>query len=248
MRQIIKVKLPILIQDQLNEMIANGKSYEDIKKKFHKHLLSNISKSQKHICCYCECRIYNTDEPNKPKRKNVHIEHFYEQSDYKLLHHVHSLDYHNNMICSCEGDKDKVQDSETNKERSFRVTNISCGHKKGKSSHNNESVNYNLLLNPHDNISHLFSYYEGYISVNTDIMLTRHEIEQVEYTIKRIGLDSEKLNRRRKQAIEYLQEEILRFNNKEEIINYLRSILDEPTSELYPYFSTLKDNFSYLII
>lgn len=248
MRQIIKIELFKPTQNQLDTSIKAGKEYP-VTDKQHDSILRKLLESQKHLCCYCECRIYRTDEPNKPKRKNVHIEHFYEQDDY-TFHQIHSLDYLNNMIGSCEGDKDKTTESkeEDNDEKEERVINTSCGHKKGKSYHDEIPVNYDLLLNPHDNISHLFSYREGYISANNEIKLTKQEIEKVEYTINRLALNADKLNRRRSRAIEDLQNEIMLKPNPKDISDYLQDVLDEAKDKLYPYFSTLKDNFSYLLI
>ncbi|MDZ7879506.1 MAG: hypothetical protein U5L45_17650 [Saprospiraceae bacterium] len=246
MRQIIKIPLFKPTQDQLDNSIKLGKQYP-VTPKQHKTIRKTLLESQKYCCCYCECVI---------DISNFHIEHFYEQDDYSSLHSVHSLDYSKNMIGSCEGDKDRkktkeveIEESEveTDEERNLRVSNTSCGHKKGKDYHKKVSVDYNLLLNPHDNITHLFSYREGYISANDDETLTEQEKDKVKYTIKRLALDSRKLTTRRKEVIEALQNEIINIANPKDISDYLSDILDETRIELYPYFSTLKDNFKLFI-
>lgn len=240
MRQIIKINLFEPTQRQLDLKIKSGKQYDDITSKQHKSIRNKLFESQKYLCCYCECLI---------DKNNYHIEHFYEQDDC-LIHKVHSIDYLNNMIVSCEGDRNnatqKIVEEETEEVRQERISNTSCGHKKGKSYHNNLEVDYVLLLNPHYPISHLFSYREGYISESQ--VCNEEEKLKVDYTIKRLALDTPKLNRRRKKVIEDLQNEILDISNQDEILNYLKGILDETKEKLDPYFSTLKENFSYLLI
>ena len=134
MRQIKKKPLFKPTQDQLDAKILSGKHYQDITTKQLKSVKTKLLESQKYVCCYCECRV---------DKNNCHNEHFYEQDDYHI-HQIHSLDYVNNMIASCEGDKDNIKD-ETTEEREERIQNTSCGHKKGKSYHNNIEVDYKLL-------------------------------------------------------------------------------------------------------
>jgi uncharacterized protein (TIGR02646 family) len=233
MIKIIKLSLTQAVQDYLDTKISEGGDYPPSKKK-KPIIRERLLKSQKYLCCYCECEI---DE------NNVHIEHFFEQSDYGILHNKHSLDYPNNMIVSCQGDKDTL--ISTDEERQKRKENTSCGHKKEQSRHHGISVCYDLLLNPHDNIEHLFLYLEGDISeskICTDI-----EKMKVQYTIRRLALDAPKLKRRRKTAIEVLQDEIFEINDKEDIISFITECLDDTSERLKPYFSTLRENFSYLL-
>ncbi|MBK9462159.1 MAG: hypothetical protein IPN94_22750 [Sphingobacteriales bacterium] len=68
---------------------------------------------------------------------------------------------------------------------------------------------------------------------------------QVDYTIKRLALDSDKLNIRRINAINELQK-ILPLD-PQELTVYLQEIFDETQEELSQYFSTLKENFAFLL-
>jgi uncharacterized protein (TIGR02646 family) len=233
MRQIIKLPLTQAVQDYLDNRIREGGKYPPRKNR-KDSIKEKLLESQKYLCCYCECEI---DE------NNVHIEHFFEQSDYGILHDEHSLNYPTNMIASCEGGtKTSVS---TGQERRERKENTSCGHKKGETYHSLTAVDYDLLLNPHDNIEHLFSYLEGDISESK----TCTEIEKIKvlYTIRRLALDAPKLNRRRKTALEVLQEEIFEIDDKEDIISLITEYLDDTSERLKPYFSTIKENFSYLL-
>lgn len=262
MRQIVKTPLSESTQNQLKLKIDNGKQYANITSKQYKSVRNQLFKEQKYICCYCECLIWdrNNPPPNMTKaeidklkpKENVHIEHFYEQDDY-AIHGVHSLDYMNNMIASCQGDRDKmvkddaeIKQVETEEERQLRIKNTSCGHKKEKDAHQKNPVDYKLLLNPHESVSHLFSYGEGYISASN--LCNEDEKQKVDYTIERLALDASKLFRRRRQAIEIMQYEISDISNQNDKIVFINAILDETKDRLNPYFSTLKDNFRHLII
>jgi uncharacterized protein (TIGR02646 family) len=235
MRKIIQLPLNQAVQDYLDNRINQGGGYPPSENK--SIIRKKLLESQKYLCCYCECVI---------NEKKVHIEHFFEQSDYGILHNKHSLDYLNNMMVSCEGDKEKVKKNETKEERKKRIKNTSCGHKKGKSFHGNIAVDYDLLLNPYDDIEHLFLYSQGYISASK--ICTEIEKTKVAYTIKRLALDAPKLNRRRKMVIEELEKEIInRESVGEDITSFLFDYLDDTSERLKPYFSTLKENFSYLL-
>ena len=234
MRKIEKVALHLPIQKQLKLKIKNEKQYSDLSPKQHRILRNRLLESQRFLCCYCECKI---------DKYNYHIEHFFEQDDFSI-HHIHSLDYEINMLVSCDGDINKIKMDENEDEKKERIKNTSCGHKKGKAYHNNVSVNYLLLLNPHNSISNLFSYMEGYISPSSTC--TDDEREMVNYTIKRLSLDSDKLNRRRIGVIDSLRKEIEPLTPME-TVKYLQDILDDTKDKLYPYFSTLLENFSYLL-
>ncbi len=233
MRKINKLPLPLSTQRQIDAKISTGKAYIDLTTKQCKSIRRKLLESQKYLCCYCERQI----------SKDCHIEHFYEQDDY-TIHGIHSLDYAQNLIASCEGDKDPTdKKDETPAERIYRQENTSCGHRKGKAYHQNISVDYTLLLNPQNDISHLFSYASGYISANNSC--TAIEKMQVDYTIKRLALDSDKLNRMRIKSIEELQRTLP--SNLQELTIYLQEIFDETQEELSQYFSTLKENFAFLL-
>jgi hypothetical protein len=71
------IKLPItktvseLLQNKQNKINSGIKNYKSWKLSSaqRKQIVNKLIKSQKAICCYCECRI---------DKKNSHIEHFYE--------------------------------------------------------------------------------------------------------------------------------------------------------------------------
>ncbi|MCC7223224.1 MAG: TIGR02646 family protein [Chitinophagales bacterium] len=239
MRKISKLPLYASIQRQIAQKVTAGKKYEDLTAKQKCSIRSKLLESQKYLCCYCECRIYV-----EQGKKNCHIEHFFEQSDFRMqgasgqsnfTHNIHSLDYIG-MLASCEGDKDPIPDKD---EKLVRRDNISCGHRKGQK----EKIDYTLLLNPQDDISHLFSYLDGDISAADNC--TDDEKKKVEYTIDILGLSCEKLKRRRIAVIRTLLNE--RNLNAEDFKKTLPTFLNEDQEKLPPFFSTLKENFSFLL-
>lgn len=236
MRKINKLPLAPSDQTELNRKINNGIGYSNISNIEKQGIIDKLLLSQKYLCAYCECQldIY---------KRNFHIEHFFEQSDYPTP--INTLDYSNNLILSCQGDINPTQNNETQTQRTTRISNITCGHKKGRSYHQNQGVNYGLLLNPQSNIHHLFKYGDDG-SINASIVCTQQQRQQVFYTIKRLNLDCDKLNRRRNFAIESLLQE-LQSVDPEDYSPFLTLVLDEGKTKFYPFFSTLKQNFSYLI-
>ncbi|MEA3450706.1 MAG: retron system putative HNH endonuclease [Bacteroidota bacterium] len=176
---------------------------------------------------YCERRIEESD---------YHIEHFYEQHDFQ--NKIYDYD---NMFISCDGDKNKIKDIKELQ----RIENISCGNKKTKSFHNDIEINYSLLLNPSDSgVSLLFSYLHGYISFNNSC--SKEEKNKVKYTISRLNLDCDKLNIRRKNRIIGINSQLKELN-KSEKSKFIRELLKENKTQLSAYYSTIKDNFDYLV-
>ncbi len=126
----------------------------------------------------------------------------------------------------------------------MRKINTSCGHKKERGRHNNIEINYNLLLNPTDDVSALFSYFDGVVEPSK--ICSEIQVKQVNYTIKRLNLDAQRLENARKNEIEGV---LFQLDGLTEIQQkaFIESLLDETQSILNPYFSTVKDNFAFLI-
>jgi len=199
MRQIVKLALNETVQNQLaqkQENINNGSAQPNwrLTPTQRIEITDKLLKSQRYLCCYCECII---------NASNCHIEHFYERSDRDDLRY----DYRNNLLLSCEGDRQKQQEPETEEEKEERIANISCGHNKGKTYHNNLRVAYELLLNPINNNSTLMRYKDsGLIMCKTETLL---DIEKVDYTVQRLNLNSQKLKNKRLDKIEEINNQII---------------------------------------
>ena len=226
MRQIKKIELSKFRQTELaekQEQINTGEATKfKLSKKSRKEIVSTLLRSQKYLCCYCECVI---------NWNNYHIEHFFEQKTHKEL----IYDYENNLILSCEGEPEK-------EENLNRKENISCGHK--KSTVKLKDVDYELLLNPQNTISHLFLYLDnGKIKANSKC--SEHEKQQVNYTIKRLNLDCEKLERKRREAVFFIEKELSNLNYQMQSV-YIQSLLDESQDKLPAFYSSIKDNFKFL--
>lgn len=219
--------IEILEQKQVKINKSNINIWK-LSKKLINTIKGKLRKSQKNICCYCECELNG---------KNEHIEHFFERNDF-----IDKIYLYENMLLSCDGDKNIVNNYDNNIHNKL---NISCGNYKSASYHNQEKINYKLLLNPSKtNTSLLFNYYDGYISPKKNI--SNKEQQQVKFTIKRLNLDSEKMNTRRLNKIKEINNQIKDLNKAEKII-FLKHLLNENKEKLTPYFSTIKDNFSFLI-
>lgn len=156
------------------------------------------------------------------------------------------------MILSCMGDQDaelsNPESLENNMElKLLRKSNTTCGHKKSYSFHDNQQIDYNLLLNPmNPKTSLLFSYLNG--NVKPASICSIMEKLEVEYTINRLGLDSVKLNNRRKDIIIGILKQIKneRMTNQEKSV-FISFKLDLSTDKMSPYYSTIKDNFEHII-
>jgi len=237
MRQITKFPLDAAVQNQLEqkqENINNGKTKPkwNHSKEQKAEIREKLFQSQKYLCCYCECKIDTA---------NYHIEHFYERSDKKEF----IYDYPNNLLLSCEGDRQKISDTETDELKEERKANISCGHKKGETYHNNISVDYDLLLNPmNDNSTLLFYNAKGEIEPRSE---HQSEIEKVVYTKKRLNLKCVKLKNKRIDQIEDINNYILRLDLPEQQ-KLVKSLLDESRNQFPAYYSTIKDKFEFILV
>ena len=138
-------------------------------------------KSQKGLCCYCERKL---------KIDDFHIEHFIEQHDDTNLIYEYS-----NLYLSCTKNCELKKEKETQQEQEERLNRITCGHNKTATHHNRIPIDYNLLLNPKNNINNEFIYPDGNIEANNKTN------EKADYTINRLNLDSIKLKNNREMAI-----------------------------------------------
>jgi uncharacterized protein (TIGR02646 family) len=194
-------------------------------------IVTKLIAFQKALCAYCECSISQTTH---------HIEHFEEQHDAPNR----VFDY-TNLVLSCEGNKNPATRPEPVADAHYRKSNISCGHRKTKVHHNNTEIDYNLLLNPTNNVSSLFSYADGI--VEPSIVCTFQEQKQVEYTIKRLNLDAHRIENERINEIKLIQNQLDNLTENEQKA-FISSLLNETQAILNPYFSTIKDNFGFMIL
>ena len=94
------------------------------------------------------------------------------------------------------------------------------------------------------NISALFSYENGIVEPSKKC--TPIEEQQVKYTIKRLNLDAKTVEDNRKTEIDTINELLEDLTEEQKKVQLL-SLLDETQAVLNPYFSTIKDNFGFLI-
>jgi uncharacterized protein (TIGR02646 family) len=195
-----------------------------------RNIVVTLLASQKGLCAYCECRI---------TRYEYHIDHFEERQDSPKI-----WDYMNFLLC-CQGNTDVSKKDETAEEAEIRKSNISCGHRK-TDSHHGDKINYDLLLNPtNEGVSAFFSYFDSVVEPSK--ICTAEEENQVIYTRKRLNLDSFRIENERKRQIRQIRRQ-LDLRSKEEQKEFLRSILDKSKDELDIYFSTIKDNFGFMLL
>ena len=231
MRYFERQPLDAAIQTQLDE--KTSKNWHSLTEKQRKEIVKQLLVSQKALCSYCESKISD-------KKEEHHIEHFEERHDApnKIFHY-------SNLLLSCEGGKNPMSKPESDSDALLRKSNISCGNGKEKGRHGNE-IDYSLLLNPTEKgVDVLFSYRDGIVEPSK--LCTVEQIEQVEYTKTRLNLNSINLKDNRKEQINQI---ILSLDVLSEELqkNYIRTLLDENQAELEPYFSTIKDNFSFLLL
>lgn len=112
MKQINKGDEPILFKNW-KEANPNA-TYNDLVGEVKMSLKESLYREQKHLCCYCECRLRYTNNSSQVKDLNAHIEHFKPKGN-RLYTHL-QLDYHN-LYLSCV--KNVCLGDETQ-----------CGHKK----------------------------------------------------------------------------------------------------------------------
>lgn len=221
MRQILKVPL----DDEISTQLACKTTDKwKLSTKQRSEIFSKLYKSQKGLCCYCECRIKDND---------YHIEHFIERDDDRR-----QIYNYKNLFLSCTQDCEIKQENETEQQREERIGRITCGHKKTKVYHNNTPIDYNLLLNPSNDINDEFMYPDSNIAENNK------PNAKAAYTIKRLNLDSIKLNNSRYMAIQELINELEEIEDTHEQEKYMAYVLNEEVEELCAFYSTIKYNFS----
>lgn len=230
MRYFQRQPLDAAIQNQLS--IKTSTNFGSLTDAQRSDIVSKLITSQKSLCAYCECEISLIE---------YHIEHFEEQHDAPNR----VFDY-TNFVLSCEGNRDPASRPESATDARYRRSNISCGHRKTKGHHGNIEIDYSLLLNPTtEGVATLFSYFDGVVESRRSCTL--EEKKQVDYTIKRLKLDTHRLENNRIQKMRDIRE-ILKSMTEEEKKEFIRDLLDESQSVLHPYFSTIKDNFGFMLL
>lgn len=230
MRYFQRQPLDSAIQNQL--LTKTSTNFGSLTEAQRSEIVSKLIASQKALCAYCECEI---------SLLLYHIEHFEEQHD--ALNRI--FDY-TNLVLSCEGNRNPAFRPESMKDARYRKTNISCGHRKTKGHHGNIEIDYRLLLNPTTaGVSALFSYFDGIVDSRSSC--TSEEKKQVAYTVKRLKLDTHRLENNRIQKIEDIRNALTDLTEEKQKA-FIRALLDETQSVLHPYFSTIKDNFGFMLL
>ncbi len=231
MRYFQRQPLESAIQNQLS--IKTSKNWKSLTEYQRDDIVTKLIASQKHTCAYCECKITSEEGFH-------HIEHFKERHDYSDLIFSYA-----NMLLSCQGNITVSKQNETTEEAEIRKNNMSCGHRKERGRHGSE-INYNLLLNPtNEGVSALFSYFDGVIDSRNSC--TEIQKKQVGYTVNRLKLDAKRLENSRISEIDLVQKGLEGLTENDQK-NYIRSLLDESQTVLNPYFSTIKDNFGFMLL
>ena len=229
MRYFQRQSLETAIQNQLSA--KKSTNFNSLAYSQRLEIVAKLMAAQKQLCAYCECPISLSAN---------HVEHFKEQHDAPNR----VFDY-TNLLLSCEGNKDPAVRPELTAETHYRKSNISCGHRKAKSHHDNIEIDYTLLLNPTNNVSALFSYADGMVEPSR--ICSKNEATQVEFTIKRLNLDAHRIENERINEIVLIQNQLEELTEDEQK-TYIRSLLDETNDALNPYFSTVKDNFGFMLL
>ncbi len=228
MRYFERQALKTAIQNQL--LTKTSTDWSSLTTIQRRDIVTKLLASQKSLCAYCECRI---------TRQVYHIDHFEERQDSPKI-----WDYFNYLLC-CQGNTNVSKENETEEDAEIRKSNMSCGHRKTKSHHGDEKIDYDLLLNPTNNVSALFSYYDGIVEPSR--ICTEEEEEKVIYTTKRLNLDAFRIRNERKREIRRIRKE-LDLRTEEAQKELIERLLDETQDELNPYFSTIKDNFGFMLL
>jgi uncharacterized protein (TIGR02646 family) len=248
MRYFKRQELNTNIQSQLK---LKTSTVFELSKAQRKEVRLKLYISQQSLCAYCERRIKNiqidkikTKDNQTERNEDVlmasHIEHFKEQHDDNS-----KIFEYENMLLSCEGDRFPIdKNTETPSATQYRRTNISCGFGKEKSRHGEIEIDYALLLNPTDDVSALFSYEDGVVEAHKKCSV--EQIKQVDYTIKRLNLGAIRLENERILKISVIRTQ-LKGLSVEEQKAFVQDLLDETKSDLEPFFSTVKDNFGFMI-
>lgn len=243
MRYFERQPLDAAIQTQLNKKQAELDEAQALlkekktptfnpSKKQRSEVTKKLMASQKALCCYCECQISG---------KNRHIEHFKERHEAPQAVYVYE-----NMLLSCGNSDNPKPADESDSEAQYRKSNISCGQGKEIGRHSRAEVEPTLLLNPtNEGVAALFSYHDGIVEPSK--ICTIEQIEQVQYTRNRLNLNSINLKDNRKEQIKQINE-LLADLSEDLQKNYIRTLLDDTQTQLEPYFSTIKDNFGFLLL
>ena len=150
------------------------------------------------------------------------------------------------MLLSCQGNTIPVIKPTTPEDVLEKKRNISCGHGKEKYRHKRVEIDYSMLLNPtNENVSALFSYENGIVEPSKKC--TPIEEEQVKYTIQRLNLDAKTVEDNRKTELDIINELFKDLTEEQKRIQ-LDGLLDETQAVLNPYFSTIKDNFGFMLL
>jgi uncharacterized protein (TIGR02646 family) len=228
MRYFQREALKTSVQNQL--LAKTSTNWQSLSKIQRRDIVAKLLDSQKELCAYCECRI---------TRDAYHIDHFEERHDSPKI-----WDYSNYLLC-CEGNTNVPKQNETAEAANSRKSNISCGHRKTRGYHGETEIDYTLLLNPTNNVAALFSYIDGIVAPSN--LCTPNEKMQVEYTINRLNLDAHRIENNRINEILLIQDELQGLTESEQKM-YIQSLLDESQTALNPYFSTIKDNFGFILL
>jgi len=156
-------------------------------------------------------------------KTDCHIEHFFEQSDRENL----IYEYEKNMLLSCD-------------------KNTCCGHYKQETRHERVSVDYDSLLNPINDNSKFLNYNNvGEVEASTKI---ESEIKQVDYTIQRLNLNGQNLINGRINKIRNIYNQMIEEKmDLEQQQQFIASLLNENKKQLPSYYSTIKDNFGFIL-
>ena len=91
----------------------------------------------------------------------------------------------------------------------------------------------------------MFSYIDGVVEPSK--ICTVEQTQQVEYTKKRLNLNSINLKDNRKELINQTIELLVGLSESLQE-TYIQQLLDETQDKLEPYFSTIKDNFGFMLL
>ena len=220
------------IQEQL---LAKTSTVFVLSKRQRREIVKQLMASQKSLCCYCESRIFVKIPDTLPRF--YHIDHFEEQKDAP----TRVFDY-SNMLLSCQSNTISTIESMFDDEQ---ISPTSCGHGKSRDRHKDVKIDYDLLLNPTKNVSTLFSYFDGVVDASRTS--TSEQVPQVKYTIKRLNLDAYRLENARINIITAIQVQLNGLTDEQQK-TFIHSLLDETQDVLNPYFSTIKDNFGFMLL
>lgn len=240
-------KLPQLIYDYLRDknetnlvsIQAGNKGSWNLSKMVREVITDSLLISQKHICAYCESRIYSNKDVDI--RGNQHIEHIVERHDKPELTYVYT-----NFTLSCEGGRFRATAKEVNIENSIRVNSISCGHYKTDHFHKNTGVDYTKLLDPFKvEYSDFFEYTEEIIKPKSG--LNDKDYIKAVYTLDRFNLNADRLQLARLAVIRQIRKDLMSYKQKAAQKRYITNLIKN-TQDIYPPFvSMIRYHFSWVL-